>query len=72
VRYPELKFVYVQLHYVTIVFIVNARCLNASGGDFLISETRVLRLQMEERAANILNKQSWTADQGQTSNLGVA
>jgi hypothetical protein len=38
---------------------------------------RVLRLQMEERppilrvAANKLNKQSWTADEGWSSSLGV-
>ena len=38
---------------------------------------RVLRLPIEERppirrvAANILNKQSWTADEGWSSSLGV-
>jgi len=38
---------------------------------------RVLRLRIEERppiwrvAANILNKQSWTADRGWSSSLGV-
>src|SRR5215469_2150675 len=38
---------------------------------------RVLRLQMEEQppiwrvAVNILNKQSWTADEGWSSSLGV-
>jgi len=43
----------------------------------VITTWRVLRLRMEERpsvwrvAANILNKQSRTADKGRSSNLGV-
>jgi hypothetical protein len=40
------------------------------GGSLVTTAWRVLRLRMEE-TANILNKQSWTADKGWSSSLVV-
>ena len=48
-----------------------------SDRDTVTTEWRVLRLRIEERppiwrvAANKLNKQSWIADKGWSSSLGV-
>ena len=60
-----------KLHFIVILLL--APCLWVP----VTTAWRVLRLRMEERpaiwrvAANILNKQSRTADKGWSSNLGV-